>query len=299
MKAHEKEDALDRMFREEEEKLGAEGVEEAPETAVQDDAIDGTEHMDIPMPDPDPWAVEELKRLTEYVTEENERKHHGDKIHLQITQLRPIAEASDIYNISRAISNRGLVHYRTMAIVNKLWHNIPLTPIEDTEDQWAPCKGSETEDYHKRAPYVIREKQPDGTYKYSDEQRILGFENGQHYYLGSLIDILNELEPISFPYVVPDRKYFANTMSFLSAPVKQNKKKNLYRRGSAAYDTFGIFSIVCPDGRVIPIGKYYKWDEDGVKKEIEYAEFLERRNAFTERVEKALKKAAEKEKKDG
>lgn len=245
----------------------------------------------------DPWANEELNRLVKAESEKTK-----DDIHLK-TIIKHIHDAAEIFEFSKQYYNGNGPHYESTRIVKKLWDRIPLTPLTNTEDDWEPCPGSENEDSHKRAGYLLRAKGNDGNYTYSDERRILGLENGKTYYMGFLVDILNELEPITFPYEPNERPYYANTMSFnteaFSKKLPTTKEKNALRRADGRrnsrvlYDTFGIFSITCPNGRVIPVGKYYRYD-DGKKEEITYTEFLERKKIFDDKVEKALKKAAKK-----
>lgn len=241
----------------------------------------------------DPWANEELNRFVKALSDKNAK----NEAHFA-TQLKHVKEAKEIYMFSKQIYERPEYgpHHLTKDIVTKLWRGVPLTPLTNNEDDWVECKGSETEDQHRRASFLLREKQPDGSYRYSDESRIVGLENGKTFYMGFLVDILNELEPVKFPYTVPDRPYYANTMSFNVGTYKTFKEKKPIMKASGrhshiVYDTFGIFSITRPNGTIVPVGKYYRYD-NGTREEITYQEFKERKAMFDEKVEKQLAKMA-------
>ena len=241
----------------------------------------------------DPWANEELNRYVKALSEKKPSTYFN-------AMLKHVKEAKDIYVYSRQIYDKPEYgpHHLSRDIVIKLWRGIPLTPLENTEEDWVPCKGSENEDQHRRASFLLRAKQPDGSYRYSDESRCIGLENGNTFYMGFLIDILNELEPISFPYTVADRPYYANTMSFNVGTYKTLKDKKPIIKASGrnpghiVYDTFGVFSITRPNGTVIPVGRYFRYDS-GTREEITYQEFKERKELWEAKVEKQLKKAAE------
>lgn len=247
---------------------------------------------DAGLKEKDPWANEELNRLVKQMAENSKVTPSFG------TRMKHIRDAAEIFEYGKKFYNGLGPHYESVSILKKLWNHLPLTPLTNCEEDWEPCKGSENEDSHKRAGFVIRKRNEDGSYVYSDERRILGLENGKPYYMGFLVDILNEIAPITFPYEPNDRPYYANTMSFNTGYFNKNpstKEKNALRRadgrrnGRIIYDTFGIFSITCPDGKVLPIGKYYRYDS-GVKEEISYAEFLERKKLYDDKIEKRLEK---------
>lgn len=232
----------------------------------------------------DPWANEELNRLFKFYADKNDPWYKSQPKHVQ--------EAAELYRTFLDIYGAGNGYSGvTMDAFNKLTKGIPLTPVENGEDDWLPCKGSETEDYHRRCKFLIRTKLPDGSYEYSDERRCIGYENGQQFVMGLLVDILNEIEPVTFPYEPSVRPYIAYTMSF-NAEGKWIKKVNESFRGGHRADTFGIFSILRPDGKVIKVGKYFRY-EGKERVEITYTEFKERLELFNNRVKNAVNKLNE------
>lgn len=233
----------------------------------------------------DPWANEELNRLYKFYADKGDRTWYK-------SQPKHVQEAAELYRTFLDIYGAGNGYSGvTMDAFNKLTKGIPLTPIENCEDDWLPCKGSETEDYHRRCKFLIRTKLPDGSYGYSDERRCVGYENGQQFVMGLLVDILNEIEPVTFPYEPSVRPYIAYTMSF-NAMSDKNTKINEACRKNMRYDTFGIFSILRPDGKVIKVGKYFRY-EGKERVEITYTEFKERLELFNNRVKNAVNKLNE------
>lgn len=233
----------------------------------------------------DPWANEELNRLYKFYSDK------GDKTWYK-SQPKHVQEAADLYMTFLDIygADNGYSGV-TMDAFNKLIKGIPLTAIENNEDDWIPCKGSETEDYHRRCKFLIRTKNKDGSYSYSDERRCVGFENGRKFVMGLLVDILNEIEPITFPYEPSVQPYIAYTMSF-NAESNKNSKINESCRGHMRYDTFGVFSILRPDGKVIKVGKYYRYEEKE-RVEITYTEFKERMELYDQKKCEFYKKLEE------
>ena len=233
----------------------------------------------------DPWANEELNRLFKFYADKggktwykSQPKHVEEAAMLYMTFL-------DIYGAGNGYS--GV----TMDAFNKLTKGIPLTPVENNDKDWIPCKGSETEDYHRRCTFLIRTKNDDGSYSYSDERRCVGYENDRKFAMGLLVDILNGIEPITFPYEPSVQPYIAYTMSF-NAEGDKNTKINESCRGHMRYDTFGVFSILRPDGKVIKVGKYYRY-EGKERIEITYTEFKERLELYDQKKCEFYKKLEE------
>lgn len=236
----------------------------------------------------DPWANEELNRLVKYFVDKGNEGHAWHKM-----QPRHVQEAAELYKFFRTIYPPESGYSGTaIETFKKLINGTPLTPVENNEEDWIPCKGSENEDYHRRCKYLIRTKLPDGSYRYSDERRCIGYDNGQQFIMGLLVDILNEIEPIAFPYEPSARPYMAYTMSFNAEDQLKIKKHNEACRGSRKNDTFGVFSILRPDGKVIKVGKYYRY-EGKERVEITYTEFKERLELFNNRVKNAVNKLNE------
>lgn len=163
----------------------------------------------------------------------------------------------------------------TKHILNRLIDGKPLVPIEDTDDVWDDRtdwfgKGDGVKSYHcKRMPSLFKDVYPDGSVKYTDNDRVRGVNIDIPDVSWSnriTQDIVEELFPLTMPYMPADNPYKVFCEEFLTDP------KN------GDYDTIGVYYILKPDGEKHVVNRYFKegndrygWDE------ISQEEFDERR----------------------
>ena len=165
----------------------------------------------------------------------------------------------------------------TIQILNRLIAGKPLTPIEDTEDVWEECalnnRGCTT--YQCNRMYsLFKEVYPDGTVKYRDNDRIecVDFFNGSTYHNSFISRIVDEIYPITMPYSA-NGVYKVYCVDFPYDP------KN------GDYDTIEIKYITTPEDKVVGIYRYFKESDSGFV-EIDWEEYIARRNKYNERKEK-------------
>lgn len=142
----------------------------------------------------------------------------------------------------------------TKAILNRLISNKPLLPIEDTEFK-----------------YVYA----DGTVKYRDVDRYHGVNINcpdAQYHSGLIDTVMDELYPITMPYMPADRAFKIYTEDFLVDPAKGD------------YDTVGILYVITPSMDKVAINRYFKEAPNGFA-EIDEAEYKERKEAAKARME--------------
>lgn len=165
----------------------------------------------------------------------------------------------------------------TKQILNRLIDGKPLTPIEDTEDVWEECARNNREytTYQCNRMYSLFKKvYPDGTVKYSDVDRVkcVDFYNGIPYHNCFISRIVDEMYPITMPYS-SNGIYKVYCVDFLYDP------KN------GDYDTIEIKYITTPENDVVGINRYFKESDSGFV-EIDWEEYIARRNKYNERKEK-------------
>lgn len=170
----------------------------------------------------------------------------------------------------------------TKQILNRLIDGRPLVPIEDTDDVWNECEWSSVETAKtyqcKRMSALFKDVYPDGTVKYTDVDRIIGvnLDNpnvGWHSRITR--DIVEELFPLTMPYMPADKPYEVYCEECLTDPKKGD------------YDTIGVLYILKPDSERVEVNRYFKegdtvyggWDE------ISQEEFEERKEMDRKRRE--------------
>lgn len=159
----------------------------------------------------------------------------------------------------------------TKNILNRLIDQKPLTPIEDTEDVWNDIsdisgRDGEAVNYQcKRMSSLFKYVYSDGTVKYKDVDRVVmvveeddGRESTWH--SGLVSDIINELFPITMPYIPENNPY------------KVYCKECLSDKDNGDYDTVGIFYAITPDGTRVEINRFFR-EIDGEFKEIDESEY--------------------------
>lgn len=162
----------------------------------------------------------------------------------------------------------------TKQILNRLIDGKPLVPIEDTDDVWDDrgSWGDDDEVKHyqcKRMSSLFKDVYPDGSVKYSDNNRVVMIEktSDTSWHNGLTSQIVEELFPLTMPYMPTDEPYRVYCEECLTDP------KN------GDYDTIAVYYISKPDGEQVDVNRYFKegntvygcWDE------ISSDEFMERK----------------------
>lgn len=157
----------------------------------------------------------------------------------------------------------------TKHILNRLIEGKPLTPIEDTPDIWDDRTsinddGSMTYQCGRMSS-LFKDVSADGTVTYNDVDRVICFDiNNPNltYHNGFVSNIINEMYPITMPYM-PGEPFYVACEDFLTDP------KN------GDFDTMGVLYFKQGD-RKQDINRFFKesetsWDE------ITKKEYLERK----------------------
>lgn len=171
----------------------------------------------------------------------------------------------------------------TKNILNRLIDGKCLTPIEDTDDIWNYVhdrKDGGKVYQSKRMSSFFKDVYPDGTVKYSDIDRVVKVDivTDTIWHSGLVDRIINELYPITMPYIPTDNPFKVYCEDFLT------DSKN------GDYDTVGVLYGIDPDGNRFEINRYFKdGDEDMI--EIDCTEYAvrslmdkERRGVFGKEV---------------
>ena len=167
----------------------------------------------------------------------------------------------------------------TKQILNRLIDGKPLCPIEDTEETWnCVCNTNglpegKTIYQCKRMSSLFKYVYADGSVKYRDNDRFIMIEKvTDTVWSSGLVDkILEELYPITMPYIPSDKPYKAVCEEYLTD------------RKNGDFDTVGILKVVEPDGKTVEINRYFKDVPDGWE-EIDLEEFKNRRAMHYERI---------------
>lgn len=162
----------------------------------------------------------------------------------------------------------------TKAILNRLINNKPLLPIEDTDEVWSDISDmsglkEEERNYQcKRMSSLFKYVYADGTVKYRDVDRYHGVNINcpdAPYHSGLIDTVMDELYPITMPYMPADRAFKIYTEDFLADP------KN------GDFDTFGILYAITPSLEKVEINRYFKCGENDMLEEIDEAEYVKRK----------------------
>ena len=168
----------------------------------------------------------------------------------------------------------------TQHILNRLIDGRPLTPIEDTPDVWnhvADVNDGTVEYQCNRMPSLFKKVHTDGSVEYTDVGRVYGVDIHNPdltYSSGLLTKIINEMFPITMPYMPPSKSYKITTTDFLVDP------KN------GDFDTMALFTLTKPNGEKIEVNRYFRSPEKGEEETYPgYVEISE--DEYTKRVFRA------------
>lgn len=161
----------------------------------------------------------------------------------------------------------------TTDILNRLIDGKCLTPIVDTDDIWSDGWASSRDGVKirqcKRMSSLFKDIHPDGSVAYNDVDRVVCYnvrEPGMSYHSSLGSRIVNELFPITMPYIPASQPYEVYCEEFLTDSAKHED-----------FDTVGILYLLKPDGTRVEVGRYFK---DGGRslsfEEIDAKEYTER-----------------------
>lgn len=143
----------------------------------------------------------------------------------------------------------------TKHILNRLIDGKPLTPIEDTEDNWSDitlARDEYTSYQCKRMSSLFKDVYKDGTVKYTDINRVccVNIHNNFTYHSSFKSGIINNMFPITMPY------------SPNTSPYKVYCEDFLTNSENGDFDTVGMFYVLKPDGERVDINRFFKGDKD-------------------------------------
>ena len=161
----------------------------------------------------------------------------------------------------------------TRNILIRLLNELPLTPIEDTEDNFIEICGFNGKDSNKktyqccRMGSLFKDVYEDGTVKYHDVNRTTAIDENGHGYSGSVCNIVDEMFPITMPYYPAVGKYKLYTKEFIAQG---------YARDNEDYNTMAVLYCITPKGEKVEINKYYADTETQCMVEITEEEYKQR-----------------------
>ena len=142
----------------------------------------------------------------------------------------------------------------TKAILNRLIDGKPLVPIEDTDDIWNLCNYGENHEYTqyqcKRMSALFKKVYPDGRIEYSsaDQCYCENINTGSTYTCGLESNLIQELYPITMPYMPGDR-------------IKVVTEECLAYKKNGDFDTKAIFYCI-KDGEKVEINRFFAESQD-------------------------------------
>ena len=164
----------------------------------------------------------------------------------------------------------------TRNILTRLMNSLPLTPIEDTEDNFIEICGFNGKDSNKktyqccRMGSLFKDVYEDGTVRYNDNGRYycIDIESKNTYSGGGVGKILDELFPITMPYMPPANKFKVYTKEFIAKG---------YFGDTTDFNTRAVLYCITPEGEKVEINRYFA-DSPYTNRmeEITTGEYLER-----------------------
>lgn len=155
----------------------------------------------------------------------------------------------------------GMSYSLTIGILERLLHNIPLSPITDDDfeevrdhfgQEWLDDCGLISTQQCKRRGSVWKDTHKDGTITYHDNSRYYCQNVNNSWNTctsGRAMKYLDELFPITMPYTPSINKYVIVTDDFLYD--ESQKRWN-------DWDTEAYFEIITPEGEHVELNKFYK-----------------------------------------
>ena len=150
----------------------------------------------------------------------------------------------------------------TTNILMRMCKGLPLTPI--TEDDLSNRVYDNTWQY-QRMSSLFKKVLQNGEIKYTDVDRCIVFEKdnqGDSFYNSSVVEIVDELFPISLPYYPTIDKF------------KVCVETSLINPKNGDYDTRAVWWVQTPMGDRIDVNRFFT-EKDGVMTEISKEEYDE------------------------
>ncbi len=162
----------------------------------------------------------------------------------------------------------------TKQILVRLIEGKTLTPIDDIPEVWNDISHYEEEGKTgtkfqcKRMFSLFKDVLEDGTVQYHDTERYYckDVHTGSAYRFGIVANIIDEIAPITMPYIPEDKSWVVYCEDFLFG-----------NENGGDFDTFGVYYVIDPKGERKEINRFFKEGENGKLVDIPYEEFDERR----------------------
>ena len=158
----------------------------------------------------------------------------------------------------------------TKHILNRLIDGKPLTPIEDTDDVWDRERIDVHDGYTsyqcKRMSSLFKQVYNDGHIEYKDVNRVIAYDIDDPdltYHTGLPDNIVNDMYPITMPYMPYDKSFKVSLETFLT-----DKKHG-------DFDTRAILYLTKPDGEIVEVNRYFREPESDVEEELTYYGWIE------------------------
>lgn len=164
----------------------------------------------------------------------------------------------------------------TAAILERLLHELPLTPIEDIPENW--YDGSDEDQpliksddgtvsqMCKRRFSLWKETRADGTVVFRDNERYVCYDESESFagfHDGQAGRILDEMFPIKMPYFPEKERYKIEESTYLTD------------RKNGDLDTKAFWRVTTPGGEVVSINQFYA-EIDNKWQRIDQETFKER-----------------------
>ena len=214
------------------------------------------------------WAENEVRLIREQECE----KCKNDDDNMMGYVCLCYESALKAYRSLMEDGHSGMSFNITKNILTRLMDELPLTPIEDTDDVWydtADISGLHGEKVNyqcKRRSSLFKYIYADGSVKYHDINRVYGtyVDNPSNTYTTGLITrIYDEMYPITMPYM-PKK------------PVPMYTEDFLYDINNGDFDTIGLLYIIDSSGNKIEVNRFFKESDKGFV-EIDESEYLYRK----------------------
>lgn len=235
------------------------------------------------------WGLNEIRLAIKHEKDEAEKAGKPEDAMYGVECYKSAYKAFRSLVLDR---HSGLSIRITQKILNRLIDCKPLTVIEDIPEAWKLCEDIHYESKGINEVYqcvrygsLFKHVYKDGTVKYEDidrvvikkandaEDNITWVDNNKRTYSCGLVQsILDDLFPITMPYIPPDYPYVCYVNEYLT------DRKNGY------VDTLSFQKVISPDGEQTVIGKYYKVEDD--IQEIDIQEFINREDKHYDRLQR-------------
>lgn len=161
----------------------------------------------------------------------------------------------------------------TKSILIRLMNSLPLTPIEDTPENWQLIynkkqgENSVTTFQSTRMSSLFKDVFDNGTIKFYDNNKVVGVDlktgNG---YFGFACRIVEEMFPITMPYYPTVEKYKVCTEEFIAKG---------FEGDDVDYNTICISYVITPENKRVEINRYFGQKDDKMV-EINESEYKRR-----------------------